>query len=199
MLARQADGLLLLTATPHDGFDAHFASIMELLDPSLVDGRGVLRVEAGGKEPYRRHIVRRLKHHIRDAQTGEPLFKTRVVIPRPVPFGIARAPRCSALQAALLALIAPRLKAAIRKRSYGDVLAFISLLKRSVSTVKACKSTLEVVAERYGEMIAKGTEEEEGCSPRRTKTRASPRTRSFSARSSTRLAASRSRRRPMRS
>ena len=40
VLARQADGLLLLTATPHDGYDAHFASLLELLDPSLVDGRG---------------------------------------------------------------------------------------------------------------------------------------------------------------
>ena len=43
VLARQSDGLLLLTATPHDGYDAHFASLMELLDPSLVDGRGALR------------------------------------------------------------------------------------------------------------------------------------------------------------
>ena len=43
LLARQCDGLLLLTATPHDGYDPHFASIVELLDPSLVDGRGSLR------------------------------------------------------------------------------------------------------------------------------------------------------------
>lgn len=34
LMARQADGLLLLTATPHDGYDPHFASIVELLDPS---------------------------------------------------------------------------------------------------------------------------------------------------------------------
>ena len=45
VLASRCDGLLLLTATPHDGFDPHFASLVELLDPSLVDGRGGLRAD----------------------------------------------------------------------------------------------------------------------------------------------------------
>ena len=40
LLARQCDALLLLTATPHDGQDRSFASLCELLDASLVDGRG---------------------------------------------------------------------------------------------------------------------------------------------------------------
>ncbi|MGO9598087.1 MAG: DEAD/DEAH box helicase, partial [Isosphaeraceae bacterium] len=40
VLARRCDSLLLLTATPHDGYDRSFASLCELLDPSLVDGRG---------------------------------------------------------------------------------------------------------------------------------------------------------------
>ena len=42
LLARQSDALLLLTATPHDGYDRSFASLCELLDPSLVDGEGNL-------------------------------------------------------------------------------------------------------------------------------------------------------------
>ncbi len=42
VLAEKSDGLLLLTATPHDGHDPHFASLMALLDPSLVDGAGRL-------------------------------------------------------------------------------------------------------------------------------------------------------------
>jgi SNF2 family DNA or RNA helicase len=37
VLARRCDSLLLLTATPHDGNDRSFASLCELLDPSLVD------------------------------------------------------------------------------------------------------------------------------------------------------------------
>src|SRR6202042_641305 len=76
VIARRCDGLLLLTATPHDGYDPHFASLIELLDPSLVDGRGGLIGAA-----YRRHVVRRLKSHIRGHATGAPLFRERRVVP----------------------------------------------------------------------------------------------------------------------
>jgi hypothetical protein len=78
-LARRCDSLLLLTATPHDGNDRSFASLCELLDPSLVDGRGSLRGER-----YRGYVVRRLKNHILDTQTKQPLFKDRIVTPIPV-------------------------------------------------------------------------------------------------------------------
>jgi ERCC4-related helicase len=156
VLARQADGLLLLTATPHDGFDAHFASLVELLDPSLVDGRGGLR-----GEHYRRHVVRRLKSHIKDPKTGAPLFRTRQVHPRPVAFRPDTHPRFAAFQEAVLALVAPRLRAAVRQRRYGEVLAFVALLKRSVSTAGACRNTLQVVADRYAELSRRGAEAQE--------------------------------------
>ncbi len=156
LLARQSDGLLLLTATPHDGYDEHFASLLELLDPSLLDGRGAIRGEV-----YKRHVVRRLKHHIKKPGTDEPMFRTRVVHPRPVAFDASSHPRFSALQTALLALVAPRLKRALRKRQFGDVLAFVSLLKRSVSTVQACRSTLGVIADRYEELLRTGEEQAE--------------------------------------
>lgn len=48
------------------------------------------------------------------------------------------------LQRALLDLLAPELRRSFRARRYSDVLSFIALLKRSVSTVAACQSTLEV-------------------------------------------------------
>lgn len=156
VLARQADGLLLLTATPHDGYDPHFASVMELLDPSLLDGRGALRGER-----YRRHVIRRLKEHIRNPKTGEPLFKLREVEPRPVLFSPGSHPRFAALQQSILALVAPRLRSAIRRKQYGEVLAFIALLKRSVSTVEACRSTLAVILERYQELVESGQEGQE--------------------------------------
>ena len=60
VLARQSDALLLLSATPHDGYDRSFASLLELLDPSLVDGKGRPR-----EDVYRAHVVRRLKKHIK--------------------------------------------------------------------------------------------------------------------------------------
>ena len=137
LLARQCDALLLLTATPHDGQDRSFASLCELLDASLVDGRGELRGDR-----YRGHVIRRLKRHIVDPQTGLPFFKEREV----TPIGITADPDKHAafmdLQRSLLDLIAPELRRAFRARRYNDVLSFIALLKRSVSTVAACQSTL---------------------------------------------------------
>ena len=79
VLARRCDCLILATATPHDGNDRSFASLCELLDPSLVDGRGALRAEH-----YRPYVVRRLKNHIVDPVTKLPLFKERKVLPIPV-------------------------------------------------------------------------------------------------------------------
>jgi len=156
VLARQADGLLLLTATPHDGYDPHFASVVELLDPSLVDGRGSLRGET-----YQRHVIRRLKKHIRDPKTGEEIFQKREVTPCQVNFSRESHPQYAAFQEALIALVAPRLRSAVHQRRYGDVLAFVSLLKRSVSTVRACRNTLQVIADRHAELMQVGAEEQE--------------------------------------
>jgi hypothetical protein len=156
VLARQADGLLLLTATPHDGYDSHFASLLELLDPSLVDGRGGLRGEA-----FRRHVIRRLKRHIKDPETRRDLFPERRVLPQQVNFAPATHSRFAAFQQALLALVAPRLRQALRQRRYGEVLAFISLLKRSVSTVKACQRTVSAIAERLAALTERELETQE--------------------------------------
>ena len=140
VLARRSDGLLLLTATPHDGHDAHFASLIELLDPSLTDGAGGLAGQA-----YRRHVVRRLKSHVRDPRTGAPLFRRRHVTPVKVEVLGPGHDRVRAFHRALSAFVVPRLRAG---RASGDALAFVSLLKRSVSTIAACLGTLRVVEER---------------------------------------------------
>ncbi len=156
VLARRSDALLLLTATPHDGNDRSFASLCELLDPSLVDGRGVLRAER-----YRQHVVRRLKHHIKDQNTGQDLFRKREVYPIAVVAQGSRHPQFIELERSLIDLIAPQLKRAFRARQYSDVLSFIALLKRSVSTVAACLSTLQVVAERFQRLLTEGAESQE--------------------------------------
>jgi ERCC4-related helicase len=143
VIARRSDGLLLLTATPHDGYDPHFASLIELLDPSLVDGSGGLIGNA-----YRRHVVRRLKSHIRDAGGG-PMFRKRRVIPVSIGLDGGDAAPVRAFHRALAALVAPRLRRATRQDDM-DALAFVSLLKRSVSTIEACLNTLRVVSERCG-------------------------------------------------
>ena len=141
VLARRTDGLLLLTATPHDGYDPHFASLIELLDPSLVDGRGGLAGMA-----YRRHVVRRMKSHITDPSTGRPLFRERRVVPVPI---VTDDLAVQDFHRALSVLVAPRLGKAAELKKFGDALAFVSLLKRSVSTIAACVNTLRVVADRY--------------------------------------------------
>jgi ERCC4-related helicase len=142
VLAANADGLLLLTATPHDGHDAHFAALMALLDPSLVDGASRLVGNA-----YRRHMVRRLKSHIR-TPSGAPLFRKRIVVP--IRVDVTDATPVLAFHKALSALVAPRLRHARDRKGLTDALAFVSLLKRSMSTVAACLATLRVVADRYG-------------------------------------------------
>jgi superfamily II DNA or RNA helicase len=142
VLANQADGLLLLTATPHDGHDLHFSSLMALLDPSLVDAAGQM---VGST--YRRHVVRRLKSHIRTA-SGAPLFRERIVTP--VRVDVTDAVQVGHFHKALSAFVAPRLQRSRDSTGLTDSLAFVSLLKRSMSTIAACLATLRVVAQRYG-------------------------------------------------
>jgi len=156
VLARKSDALLLLSATPHDGYDPHFSSLVELLDPSLVDGKGQLRGEG-----YTRHLVRRLKRHVRDPETGEPMFQERLIEPVLVRFAPTTGPAFAAMQRGLLALVAPQLRRAMRNRRYSDALAFVSLLKRSVSTAAACRSTLLTISERLELLANAGVESQD--------------------------------------
>ncbi len=144
VLARRGDGLLLLTATPHDGHDLHFASLIALLDPSLVDAAGRLIGTA-----YRRHVIRRLKSHVRDPRSGARLFRERVIIPVRVDVSATDAQPVRQFHQALSALVAPRLRRSRDRAGLADALAFVSLLKRSMSSIAACLATLRVVAERY--------------------------------------------------
>ena len=146
VLARRSDGLLLLTATPHDGQDAHFASLIALLDPSLVDGAGGFL----GRD-YRHHVIRRMKTHIRDPHTGVPLFRERHVVHVKVDVGGTEHEAVRDFHRALSAFVVPRIR---RRPGTDDTLAFVSLLKRSVSTITACLETLRVVIERLARLAS---------------------------------------------
>ena len=58
-LAEATDALFLLSATPHDGYDESLASLLELLEPSLVTPQERLVYSR-----YEKYLVRRLKRHI---------------------------------------------------------------------------------------------------------------------------------------
>ena len=72
------------------------------------------------------------------------MFKERIVEPIPVVPDSAMQAKFVELQQGLLDLLAPELRRAFRNKAYSDVLAFIALLKRSVSTVAACRASLTV-------------------------------------------------------
>jgi len=130
--------LLLLTATPHDGYDENFASLLELLEPSLVTPGRPLRFEH-----YRRHMVRRLKRHIR-LPNGELKFVERLPVePIPVPLlegspehRLNEAVRDEAFQLDLVAQ-----KALKSDREIIRLVATI-LRKRAASSLAALRSTI---------------------------------------------------------
>ena len=89
------------------------------------------------------------------------MFRDRRVIAVPLESSEVDSPNYHRLLKELLAFIAPELRRAFRNRSYSDVLSFISLLKRSVSTARACRMTLSVVAERFGRLLTDEAESQE--------------------------------------
>lgn len=72
-LSEATDALFLLTATPHDGYDESFASLLGLLEPSLLlPGRTISFAR------YRQHLVRRLKGHIKNENGSDKFLRRRV-------------------------------------------------------------------------------------------------------------------------
>ena len=67
-VAKASDSLILLSATPHSGYDESFASLLRLLEPTLVPDIAKMQYQQ-----YSRHMVRHLKRHIKKPN-GEPFF-----------------------------------------------------------------------------------------------------------------------------
>jgi superfamily II DNA or RNA helicase len=136
-LAEATDALLLLTATPHDGYDESFASLLGLLEPTLVPPDGRLRFDQ-----YRRHLVRRLKKHIRNSDDSQK-FLQRQVTSIPVALG----PEEAALHAAVLshARELNALAEQTRQRTDAEAIRLVAtiLRKRAASSRQALAKTLE--------------------------------------------------------
>ena len=136
LAAENTGGLLLLTATPHDGYDRNFSSLLELLEPSLVTPGRDLKFGQ-----YRKHMVRRLKRHIRLAD-GSPKFVEREPVqPIPVTYGPAELELQDTVseEAAAIDLLADR---AIKADRESIRLVATILRKRAASSLAAIRSTI---------------------------------------------------------
>ncbi|MHB8995891.1 MAG: helicase-related protein [Armatimonadota bacterium] len=147
-LSQAADALVFLTATPHDGYDERFASLLGLLDPAIVpDGRL-------DYQKYSKYLVRRLKRHITD-ENGVPKFVERLPA-EPVPVKLSSPERTLhekvRLQARQLEAVADKLKGPSRASAEAIRLVSTILRKRAASSRAALSFTLhsrlESLAER---------------------------------------------------
>ncbi len=139
--------LLLLTATPHDGYDENFKALLSLLEPSIiVPGRDLKY------DQYRRHMVRRLKRHVR-LQDGSPKFVEREPVQA---LGVTLPAEEAALQqavseeAANLDLLADK---AIRADRESIRLVATILRKRAASSLTALRKTVAQRKENIGQTI----------------------------------------------
>lgn len=140
--------LLLLTATPHDGYDENFSSLLSLLEPSLVIPGRELRFDQ-----YRQHMVRRLKRHIR-LPNGQPKFVERQPVqPVPVPFTTAELKVQKAVQdeAASLDELAEK---ALRADRESIRLVATVLRKRAASSLAALHKTILQRKENLAQTLA---------------------------------------------
>lgn len=76
----QADNLLLLTATPHNGDSFAFYSIIRLIDPYIFKDP-----ESISPDKLQRVMIRRGKKGIKDSE-GKPVFKDRIVKSVPIEY-----------------------------------------------------------------------------------------------------------------
>jgi superfamily II DNA or RNA helicase len=136
LAAENTGALLLLTATPHDGYDQNFASLLSLLEPSLVVPGRYLRFDH-----YRRHMVRRMKRHVRMPDGSPKFVERKPVEPLPVELPAAEEQLQAAVreEAAALDLLAEK---ALRSDRENIRLVATILRKRAASSLAAIRKTV---------------------------------------------------------
>jgi superfamily II DNA or RNA helicase len=148
LAAENTGALLLLTATPHDGYDENFSSLLSLLEPALVVPGRELRFEH-----YRQHMVRRLKRHIR-LPNGQPKFVERLPVqPIPVHFAPAELQVQQAVHREAASLDELAEKALKADRESIRLVATV-LRKRAASSLAALRKTILQRKENLAETLA---------------------------------------------
>ncbi len=136
-IAKASDALMLLSATPHSGYDESFASLLRLLEPTLVPDVQKMRYRN-----YSRHLIRHLKRHIRKPN-GDPFFvEPNPSRPLPVTMSAVEAAvhRAVSRQAKQLDEQASRLKTTRDK--YALRMVATVLRKRAASSLAALRATI---------------------------------------------------------
>lgn len=135
-LAEASDALLLLTATPHNGYDESMAALLRWLDPTLAP--------PGPLEPrrYRRHYIRRLKHHVRNPDGSSKFVLREPVRPIRVPLSEDERRLHGRVRAYAEAIWRAAEEAEPQDRMAFQFVATV-LCKRAVSSRAALRGTLE--------------------------------------------------------
>ncbi len=136
-LAEASDALILLTATPHNGYDESMATLLRFLDPTLAPMGAQLEPSR-----YRRHYIRRLKNQICNPD-GSPKFVQRKPV-QPIPVALSDEEREFHEQVRSYAeeIFAFAEKAEPRERTAIQFVATV-LRKRASSSRAALKATLQ--------------------------------------------------------
>lgn len=152
-LSEACDALLLLTATPHNGYDESMATLLRFLDPTLAPSGQPLNPQR-----YRRHYIRRLKSHIKNPDGTQKFILREPVQPLAVHLSDAENAFYGKVRSYAQAIWAAAEQARDeRDRSAFQFVATI-LCKRAASSQAALKNSLQrrlqVITEQLEEVEA---------------------------------------------
>ncbi|MCG2717551.1 MAG: DEAD/DEAH box helicase, partial [Nanoarchaeota archaeon] len=147
----QADNLLLLTATPHNGDSFAFYSIIRLIDPYIFKDP-----ESISPDKLQRVMIRRGKKGIKDSE-GKPVFKDRIVKSVPIEYSKKE----QELYEAVTEYVKHEYNLAQKQgnRAYG--FAMIILQKRMASSICAITKSLKNRLEKVLKKVHTGLNEDE--------------------------------------
>lgn len=147
LLSRKADSLLLLTATPHDGSQESFASLIRMLDPTRVPDATQLK-----REDIQDLVVRRFKSSSEVIEAIKEKTLERQLIRQDFDL-------CSEEEAVYEAIAELKLDLDEEKRSNKAIDLFRTTLAKSIfSSPEACRQTLQNRIKRIHAGSARGTE-----------------------------------------
>ena len=131
LLSQRSDALIMLSATPHDGRPESFASLIDMLDPTVLADK---KNYTADDFKNRGLVIRRFKNHIRDeAQGGFPARSIKTI----------EVPASDAENAVFHALEALEFKKIDANHVAGRELFKTTLTKALFSSPAACAATVE--------------------------------------------------------